>query len=82
MVHCAEFEVRNERQKHNVIAIFKFFLILSTVTNDVNATNAFEKKSITGDGSNHSRSRGGAPSCRRPTGVWGAKCWGDFPVFS
>jgi len=30
-VHCAEFEVRNEGQKQNIIAIFKFFLTATTL---------------------------------------------------
>jgi len=41
-VLCAEFEVRNERQKQNIIAtgISKFFLFLLN-SNDVSAANAF-----------------------------------------
>jgi len=55
------------REKQNIIAIFKFFLFLFD-SNDVSATNAFDKITVTGDGSNNT----GGPSHRRPTGVWGA----------
>jgi len=54
---CAEFEVKNEGQKQNIIAIFTFFLFLFD-SNDVSATNAFEKVTVAGDGGNNS-------------GVWG-----------
>jgi len=52
-VPCEEFKVRNEGQKQNIIAISKFFLFLFD-SNDVNATNAFEKINVTGDRSNNS----------------------------
>jgi len=52
-VTCAEFEVRNEWQKQNIIVISKFFLFLFD-SNDVSATNAFEKVTVTGDESNNS----------------------------
>jgi len=52
-VLCAEFEVRNEWQKHNIIAISKLFLFHFD-SNDVSTANAFEKITVTGDESNNS----------------------------
>jgi len=51
-VPCAEFEVRIEGQKQNIIAISKFFLFLFYST-DVRTTNAFEKITVTGNRSNN-----------------------------
>jgi len=47
-VPYAEFEVRNEGQKQNIIAISKFFLFLFG-SNDVSSTKAFEKITVTAD---------------------------------
>jgi len=66
-VPCAESEVRNEWQKQNTIAISMSFLFLFD-SNDISATNAFEKITVTGDKSNNSGSGSGIPSRRRPTG--------------
>jgi len=46
---CAEFKVRNEGQKQNIIVISKFFLFFFD-SDDVSATNAFEKVTVTSDG--------------------------------
>jgi len=59
-VPYAEFEERNEGQKQNIIAISKFFLFLFD-GDDVSATNAFEKITVTSDRNNNSRASGRSP---------------------
>jgi len=81
-VPCAEFKVRNEGQKQNIIVISKLFSFLFD-SNDVSATKAFEKISVTGDEKTTRGSGGGAQSRRMPTVVWGRslqRC-GEFPDF-
>jgi len=60
-VPYAEFEVRNEGQKQNIIAISKLFSFLFD-SNDVSATKAFEKISVRGDGSNNFGGLGRSPN--------------------
>jgi len=67
------------REKQNIIAPFKFFLFLFD-RNDVSVTNAFEKITVTGDGSNNLGVWGQSP---HPPEGWGRssqRC-SDFPVF-
>jgi len=62
-----EFEVRNEWQKQNIIAISKLFLFRFE-SNDVSATNTFEKVTVTGDESNNFGFGGGAPEANGKLG--------------
>jgi len=71
-IACAEFEVKNEGQKQNIIAISKSFLFLVD-SNDISATNVLEKITATGDGSNNSGSGDGAPSPPEANGGLGAE---------
>jgi len=78
----AEFEVRNEGQKQNIIDIYKFFLFLFD-NKDVSATNAFEKIAVTGDKIDNSEVWGRNPQPPEVNGGLEAepqRC-GDFPDF-
>jgi len=81
-VHCKEFEVRNEWQKQNIIAISMFFLFLLN-SYGISAANALEKITVTGDGSNNSGVWVRSLQPPEANGVWGRspQRWGDFPVF-
>jgi len=69
---CAEFEVRNEGQKHNIIVISKFFLFLFD-SNYVNAK-LFSEVTVTDDGGNNS-------GVQRGVGGGTSNAVAIFPVF-
>jgi len=60
------------REKQNIIDIFKFFSFLFD-SNDVSATNAFEKITVTSDGSNNSGVWGRSPQPPEANGDLGAE---------
>jgi len=59
------------KEKHNIIDISKLFLFLFD-SNDVSATNAFEKITVTDDGSNNSGVWGRIPQPLEANGGLGA----------